>query len=142
MSRHRISPIADERGGVGPFIMVLLPVFVGFAGLAHDGSELFAARREVTNIAAAAARAGANDVEEASIYAGEPELAPTALQTAQSFAISQGVDFEAGQFVSDEEIRIEVEDQVELAFLGIFGIGTQTVAASADARLQQAVDTP
>ena len=142
MNSRRISPVTDERGGVGPFILMLLPIFVAFAGLAHDGSQLFAARREAINIAAASARAGANDVDESSIYAGDPELAPTAAQSAEFFANSQGVESASAQFIADDEIRVEVEQQVDLLFLGIVGIGSQTVSGSADARLQQAVTAP
>ncbi len=142
MSAGRVSVVADERGGVAPFIALLLPIFVALAGLAYDGGQLFAARREAINVAAASARAGANDVDEASIYAGEPELARTALSTAESFATAQGVDTASASRIADDEIRVEVEQEVDLLFLGVVGIGSQTVTGSADARLRQAVTAP
>lgn len=142
MSGRRHSPIADERGGVAPFVAILLPIFVALAGLAHDGGQLFAARRDAVNVAAAAARAGTNDIEESSIYAGNPILAPTALATAQAFANDEGADSAVAQRIADDEIQVEVEMTVDLVFLGIVGIGSQTVTGTAEARLEQAVDAP
>lgn len=142
MSPHRIAPVRDERGGIAPFILMLLPIFVGFAGLAHDGSQLFAARRDVVNVAAAAARAGANDIDETTIYAGDPELAPTALSTAVAFAYAEGAETADASRIDPVRVQVTATDTVSLTFLGFFGVGAQTVSGTADARLRQAVTAP
>lgn len=128
---------SDERGGISPFIMILLPVLVGFAGLAYDGGLLFAGRREATNVAAAAARAGTNDLAEESIYAGSPELAPTAAATAESFALGQGATTAVARILAVDLVEVEVTREVDMVFLSIFGVQTQTVSAIADSRVRQ-----
>jgi hypothetical protein len=130
---------ADERGAVGPFLMILFVALVGFAGLAYDGAQLFAARRNATNVAAASARAGANDIDEASIYAGEPVLATTAAATAEQFALGQGVETAAAGQLEPTRLQVEVTQTVELTFLGAFGLGPQHIDATADARIRNGI---
>lgn len=135
--RWLASATADERGGTLPFLVILLPAFVGFAGLVYDGGNLFAARREALNMATAAARAGANDLDEASIYAGEPELAPSAEITAAAFAHYQGATSATADATSTDLIEVTVTINVDLLLLDAFGLGTQTVTAVADARVRE-----
>ncbi len=131
--------LEDERGGISPFLVILFAALVGFTGLAYDGGQLFAARREANNIAAASARAGANDVDEASIYAGTPQLAATAPATAQNFAAAQGVATAPATPLDPFRVQVEVTTTYEPTFLGAFGIGTQTISGIADARIGIAV---
>ena len=131
--------IRSERGSISPFILLLLPALVGLAGLAYDGGNLFAARREAVNVAAAAARAGANDLDEASIYAGDPELAPSAIGTALAFAFGQGSDSASARQVDTDLLEVSVDRSVDMEFLGLFGIGSQTVSGTAQARVRDGV---
>jgi Flp pilus assembly protein TadG len=135
MSRGR-----SERGSVGPFILILLPALVGLAGLAYDGGMLFAGRREVNNLAAAAARAGTNDLEEASIYAGDPVMANSAEGSAMTFALSHGADSAAATRLDPKLLRVTVTARVELVFLGLFGIGIQTVEGTGTSRVTPGVN--
>lgn len=131
--------LEDERGGVLPFIMLLLPALVAMAGLAFDGGMLFAGRREAHNVAAAAARAGVNDLFEPSIYAGEPVLAPSAPSTARNFAYAQGVTWASASALDVDLIEVTVQQQVDMLFLGMFGVGTQTVDGTAQSRVRAGV---
>lgn len=137
---RRTRAVSDERGGIAPFILMLLPIFVGLAGLAHDGAQLFAAKRDVVNVAAASARAGANDIDEPSIYASDPTLAPTALTTALSFAVHNGALSATATRIDPVRVQVTATQTVDLTFLGLFGVGSQTVNGTADARLRQAVE--
>ncbi len=120
-----------------PFLVLLLPAFVGLAGLVYDGGNLFAARREALNMAAAAARAGANDLDEATIYAGDPALAPSAEITAAVFAHRQGATSATADALGPDLIEVTVTIDVDLLLLDAFGLGTQTVTAVADARVRE-----
>jgi Flp pilus assembly protein TadG len=139
MARRRFRA---EDGSISPFILILLPALVGLAGLAYDGGNLFAARREANNVAAAAARAGANDLDEPSIYAGDPRLAPSATTTALSFAFAQGADSASARQVETDLIQVQVDRRVDMEFLGLFGIGTLTVNGEAQARALDGVTGP
>jgi Flp pilus assembly protein TadG len=119
-----------ERGSVGPFILLLMPALIGLAGLAYDGGMLFAGRREANILAAAAARAGTNDLDESSIYAGDPVMAGTAPGSAVNFAYSQGADTASASVLDPKLLKVTVTRQVDLLFLSMFGLGTQTVHGS------------
>lgn len=138
---------ADD-GGVLAFIMVMLPALVALAGLAYDGGMLFHARRETVNIAAAAARAGAADLDEgAYLWDQSLVLSPTAPTTAEDFALSLDVDTAtasvrtgpavvdaAGQTVSETAvIEVTVSRTVTLTFLDGL-LGPQTIDGTATAR--------
>ncbi|MEM9133658.1 MAG: pilus assembly protein TadG-related protein [Actinomycetota bacterium] len=135
--RLAVAARRDERGGTLPFLVILLPAFVGLAGLVHDGGNLFAARRHALDMASAAARAGANDLDEASIYAGDPELAPSAEITAALFANRQGATSATAEAHGTDLIEVTVTVDVDLLLLDAFGLGRQTVTAMADARVRE-----
>lgn len=137
MSRTR-----SERGSISPFIIILLPALVGLAGLAFDGGNLFTARREARNVAAAAARAGANDLLESSIYAGDPQLAPTASATAIAFAYAQGANTASASQVATDLLEVRVTRTVDMEFMDLFGIDALTVQGEAQARVRDAVVGP
>lgn len=119
--------------------MILLPALVGLAGLAYDGGMLFAGRREANNLAAASARAGTNDLYQPSIYAGDPVMAPTAAASAQAFGLSHGADTITPVKVNPTLMDVTVTMNVDVLFLGIFGIGSQTVTGHASSRVTPGV---
>lgn len=126
-----------DRGAVEPFILILLPAIIGLAGLAYDGGMIFAAKREAYNVASAAARAGANDIDVPSLYAGDPVLAPSAPATAAAFASGQGVTVVGAHLASDTEVEITVSQRVDMLLLGIAGVGSKTVEATAVAEIAE-----
>lgn len=132
--RHRHPIPTAERGATLSFVLVILAALMGLAGLAYDGASLFAANREALNTASAAARAGAGDVSETSIRDGRPELASSAEATAVAFLTRSGVRGEAARLNVDR-MEVTVRTDVEMLFLGLFGVGTQTVEATATARV-------
>ncbi len=124
-----------ERGSITPFIIILLPTMIGLAGFAYDAGMVFAARREANNVAAAAARAGANDIDVPSLYAGDPILASTAPATAAAFAAGEGWGGASARLISDTEVEVSVQGTVDMILLEVIGVGTQTVRATATAEM-------
>ncbi len=132
----RVLPAArSDLGGVMPFIMLLMPAMIGMAGLAYDGGNLFAARREAQSVAAAAARDGADDIDVASLYAGSPVLAPSAPATAVTFAGNEGFAASA-RLISATEVEVSVSRSVNVRLLSIVGVGPQTVSGLATAEMR------
>lgn len=124
-----------ERGAVLPFFMVMLVGLLGFAGVAFDAGNLLAQRREAHNVAAAAARAGANDVTEESVRAGRPALAGSATATALAFVSAEGGRGAVATRPPDiVEVRVEID--VDYVFLGLFGAGSGTVSGTGTARVE------
>lgn len=131
----------DDRGDISGYIVIMFPVLVGLAGLSHDAGALFQARRQAQGVAAAAARAGANDIDPVSLYLGpaedgsqgsRPSLTSSATRVASDFARSQG-DFtsvvatkldgqtEVAASADGDRIRVELAGEVDTVFLGIVG---------------------
>lgn len=118
-----------------PFVLVLLVALVGLAGVAYDAGNLFATRRQAHGIAAAAARAGANDITEESVRAQRPELAPSAASTALAFVADAGARGSAAARGPDL-VEVSVDMDVEMVFLDLFGAATRTVSGSGLARVE------
>lgn len=118
-----------------PFVLVLLVALVGLAGVAYDAGNLFAHRRQAHNLAAAAARAGANDVTEESVREQRPELAASAASTAVAFVAAAGARGVASTRPPDL-VEVTVEMDVELELLGLFGPEMRTVEGTGIARVE------
>ena len=103
--------------------------------MAFDGGSIFVGKREALNVATAAARAGAADVTEASLYAGSPELAPTARDTARNFATGQGY-LAGARIEGNDKVVANVSVSVDLVFGNFIGITSVTVSESATAQVQ------
>lgn len=139
--RWRRERFRSERGSVSPMIIVFLPALVGFAGLTYDVGLLFAARRDANTVAAAAARAGANDVTQASLYQSDPTLSTGAPDTARDFAVRSGMDDASARVIADgHAIEVRVETSFDTIFLSILGIDEFEIDAQAQARAVRGVE--
>lgn len=82
-----------ERGSVSPFIAVIAVALVMVSGMAYDGGEVLAAQARARDLAANAARAGAQEVDLDELRAtGRARLHPDrAAQAANVFLAEAGV---------------------------------------------------
>lgn len=135
--RRLLSWFGRDGGGATPFVLVLLPALAGLGGLAYDGGMLFAAKREAYNVAAAAARAGANDIDVPSLYASNPVLSHTAPATAGSFASARGMNVRGVRLINEREIEITVSTSVSMTIWGVVGVPDQVVEATARAEMAE-----
>ena len=85
--------VADERGSVAPFVAVIALALLMVAGLVYDGGEVLAAQARARDIAANAARAGAQEIDlDALRLGGAAVLMPTrAVAAARAFLDAEGV---------------------------------------------------
>ena len=68
---------ADERGSVTPLVAVIAIALVMVAGMAYDGGQIVTAQAAARDVASAAARAGAQEVDLDVLRAtGRPVLDP------------------------------------------------------------------
>ena len=137
----RLRRLRSERGSTLPFLVVLMPAFVGFVGLAYDGGQLFVARREALNVASAAARAGANDVNIDTLYLGFPILNTSAPGTARAFALASGADTANARLVTPTQVEVTTTETVTKTFMGLFGVNSLTITAEATAEMQDCCET-
>lgn len=124
----------DDAGQVTPLVVVMAVALLLCAGLVVDGGRVFAARREASDVAGQAARAGAQAVSVDRLRgdnasALEPGRARAA---AASFLAAAG----HGGVVSvrGDAVTVTVEITTPLAILGLGGMAERTVTGTETAR--------
>jgi Flp pilus assembly protein TadG len=130
-----------EHGQVLVLMGVILPVLLVFVGVAIDGSRLFQARLDAQMLADEAADAGAQEID---VGGGSAARAGNAAQLVQgrmrgsAYAVASDVlgsrvgergDTRWSVEVGPRVITVEVDRDVELAFMPLAGFRTRTVVA-------------
>ncbi|MDQ6669723.1 MAG: Tad domain-containing protein [Chloroflexota bacterium] len=129
-----------EQGQILAFFALSLTVVFGFVGLAVDGSRLFQAHMGAQVLADEAADAASQQVDigpGSAVRGGNPpELiqgrqAGSAFDWADTYLAARATDGHTRWTiqVSPREVDVIVSRDVEMAFLKVLGIGTQTVDA-------------
>jgi|GEM_PF-1003150 len=146
---------AGERGAVSVWILIMLPVLVLFLGVTWDAGNLLALQREADNAASSAARAGAQVVDQETLYnlssgGGDGRVGlnvadarAQAIQVAEAGGGSSvGVRFDMTSTSSAafDLITVSMERQYSPTFLSLFGTNSITVTGEATVRVRGAVE--
>lgn len=123
------------------WVAVLLPVFLAIVGLALDGGAVFAARRQTQNVADAAARAGAQQIDILRYRAtGEVTLdRPMARYVAWQYVEGLG-GLDATVEAGDRQVTVRVRRDVPLSFLKLVGLSNTSIGATAVAEPFYGID--
>jgi len=125
-----------ERGGSDVFMMLVLTTLIMFAGLAYDMGMVFNAHREATNIASAAARAGANEVSVNALYGqGVAKIGPNAKSAARARFPAGTTEVSIDISADETRIFVEVSRTHQPKILSIFGFGAMVINGEADAQV-------
>ena len=133
-----------QRGQAIVWTAVMLPLFLAIVGLAADGGLVFSARRELQNVADAAARAGAQQID---VRAYRESRGRTVVL--DELAARRVADESAARQGTSRDIRIEVEPsrvQVGLSrdaptsFLRLVGVDSVRVTAAATAEVRHGIE--
>jgi Flp pilus assembly protein TadG len=130
-----------QRGQVIVWVAVMLPFFLAVIGLASDGGLVFEQRRALQALADEAARAGANQLDQAAYRAdGVTVLDPAAArQAAEAYLVAQSPAL-TGTVVADRQrVIVRVQRQVPTNFLRIVHITTATIGATATAEVRHGI---
>lgn len=127
-----------EDGSISAFVAVIAVAFIVVAGLVLDGGRLLAAHRQAGDIAANAARAGAQALDEQRIRSGTTALDPQASQVAVARYLANTAGTGTATIAGDT-VTVDVQLPVRMLLLGIAGIGDRTVRATRQARAVQGV---
>jgi regulator of protease activity HflC (stomatin/prohibitin superfamily) len=122
--------VRDDSGQVTALTASVLVVFVVMFALVVGGAEVLRARSDAFGAAAGAARAGAQELEEAAVVQGTVELDPEAAQAAaQSYLAARGATGSVS--VSGTDVTVTVSDSLAIPRLGeVIGVeATATVSA-------------
>ena len=124
---------ADDRGSLTVMSVILLVPLVAYAGLAFDGGQALAARREANDVAFAAARAGAQAAQGQALTGVAPDIdTAAAIDTATNTAAAAGWPG-ATVTVNGSSVTVSVTGTVDYALLPLIGVNGGTVTATATA---------
>ncbi len=135
MSRRRRS----ERGAITAFVAAFSVALLAVAGLVVDGGYMLAGQRAAFDEAEAAARAGAQAVDEDTLRRGGGVVVQSdaARQRVADYLARSG---HAGTVdVSGDTVTVHVTVTQRLAILGVVGVGPVTLNASGTAHGVRAV---
>lgn len=123
----------DENGQAMVLVAIFMAALVAVAGLVADGGGVLVQRRDLQNVADAAAAAGAMRVNEV-VYResrGEQVLLDTqaARATAIEYLAYERVEYAVNADVS--RVQVEVSRTAQTAFLRLLGIRGVTINAEA-----------
>lgn len=139
MSRPNIPSRRDERGTVTVFVVSLTAALLLVAGLVHDGGRMIAARRDADAVAGAAARAGAQGLDEAGIRRTDGAPLDVSAVRARVARYLTGTAFTGTANVTGDSVTVDVHRTQDLAILSLVGLRTSQVTGSGSARAVRAV---
>jgi hypothetical protein len=129
----------DDCGQVTAFVAVMVAALILCAGLVIDGGLSLAAKVRATDEAQAAARAGAEEIDLTTYrQSGIVVLDPSqATQAAEQYLASTG---DSGQVaVAGDTVTVSVDATQATQILGIAGVHSFTVSASASAMAMRGI---
>lgn len=134
MRKALLSVHRDEGGQAMVLVAIFLMGLVAVAGLVADGGVVFAQRRELQNIADAAAAAGAMRVDEATYRSSGGAVIVLDQGAANSTAVEYlvgeaGVQYTVG--VTGTRVEVGVARSAKTAFLRVLGINDVQINAHA-----------
>jgi len=123
---------------------VMLPLFLATVGLAADGGLVFAARRELQNVADSAARAGAQQIDLQAYRESRGRSVSldmsAARRAAAEYSTSQGSDLDVRVEPESQRVRVQITRDAPTSFLRLIGIATVRVSASATAEVRHGIE--
>lgn len=128
-------------GQVVLWVALMLPLFLAIVGLAIDGGTLFAERRRAQNAADAAARAGAQQIDQ-DHYRATGELLLDqgwARYEARTYLAALG-EGQATVNTTGQQVACTVRRNVRLSFLKLVGLGDVAIEATAVAEPFYGID--
>jgi hypothetical protein len=131
--------MSEDRGVIGLYVSVLFVAFVMVAGLIVDGGAIRSGRREAADVAARAARAGAQQIDVDPLMANGVVIldSESARDAANSLVLGSGM---AGQVsATPDRVTVSVEVEVPMRLLTLVGVKDKSVGATRSARPAEGV---
>jgi len=124
----------DESGQIIVLVAILMVGLVAVVGLVTDGGLVFSQRRDLQNVADAAALAGAMQIDENAYRASGAVVLDerAARQAAVEYLEAEG-DMSYSVVVRPARVEVSVSRQASTGFLQVIGIDSFEISASASA---------
>ena len=116
----------------------MMTTMLAFAGLAYDAGMALNARRHASNVAASAARDGANQIESDALYTvGLPLLdSSDATSAAANRVNAAGLTLLTARVNAGVQMEVKVQATHRTTFLQVIGINSLTVEAESKVMAQ------
>jgi hypothetical protein len=122
--------VARDAGSITAFVLVMFVFLFAIAGLVIDGGSAVSAHQAASDEAEQAARRGAAELSQSGLRSGVIKVDPIqAVDAARDFTVVAGHPGTAT--VSEGVVTVEVHYRIPTAVLGIIGIHTLSISASA-----------
>ena len=132
--------MSRDDGSITALVAVVTIALILVAGLVLDGGRVLAARRRAQDLAANAARAGAQAIDEDRLRRGDTVLDPEKSRSAIRRYLSAAAASGTAQ-VSPDIVSVTVSVPVRMLLLSIAGVVDTTVTSTQRARAVQGVTT-
>lgn len=123
----------DERGTVTAFVASFVVALLAVAGLVADGGFVLAAQRQAADEAEAAARAGAQALDEDALRRDGAFTLDSAAARARALDYLAITGHLGTVEVAGDSVRVEVRFERHLTLLGMFGMGPVAVSGAGEA---------
>jgi Flp pilus assembly protein TadG len=132
-----------DYGAVSVYFVGLSVMLFVLAGLVIDGGSAINARQRAADEAEQAARTGANQIVEESLRArgGTPVIDDDRARAAIAEYMAATGDYADPVLIDPQEVHVTVHSRTESTLLGLIGVSSFEVAATATARAVQGIDT-
>ena len=122
----------SQDGSITAFVVLLLVALVALLGLVVDGGSALSAQQSATDEAEQAARAGAGALSTTALRSGSVQIDPAvAVEAAEHFTQIAGHPGTAS--VANGTVTVSVRYQIRTDVLGIIGVDSLPVSATASA---------
>ncbi len=143
--RQRLAQFGREDAGQAiVWVALMLPFFLAVVGVSLDGGLVFGARRELQNVADAAARAGAMQIDERvyrDSFGQQVVLDPdVAYSAAADYLALQPGRLTGSLHAGRQAVEVDVARDVPTGFLRLVGIETARVSATAIAEVRHGIE--
>lgn len=122
MTREPAPNRSSERGSVTVFTVIMTITLIFVAGLVVDGGQILNAKRTAANVAESAARAGAQELDEDAIRAGERDRLNERRSIARAEAFLEANGYQGTASVAANMVTVTVTARQPMLILGIGGL--------------------
>lgn len=127
----------DDRGSTTVLVLGLALVTFAIAGLAVDGTRAFLYRRSLQNLGDSVATAAAAELDVTRYYRSGGDVIRldknSASEVGSSFSARRGPEVDVSVRATGGEVVVVVRGEIATTFLGLAGVDSIPVAASATA---------
>ena len=129
----------NQRGAVTVFVVAMTTALLLVAGLVFDGGRMIAANRDADAVAAAAARAGVQGVDESGLRQSNGAPINPAEASARVHRYLSTTPFTGSATVNGDTVTVQVHRTQPLQILSLAGLRSSTITGSGSARAVRAV---